>query len=230
MLGRDAAQGQLKCVNSSLLASPSQPHTETDEARARAYATVAKIDAIQAEYSAFETLHETDGLIEAARELGVTYVAYSPLGHGWLVDDFPYKTPEDFAPDDFRRSCEYTFLSSSGPPHPSSTSKTTNLFSPSAAPKFQGANFHANAAIRSEISALAQRKQCSLAQVALAWVAAQGMIAIPGTTKAARLESNWASREVDLTEDEKAEMRRIVDAAKPQGERYGEANRALVGH
>jgi aryl-alcohol dehydrogenase-like predicted oxidoreductase len=66
--------------------------------------TVAKIDAVQAEYSAFETLHETDGLIDTARELGVAYVAYSPLGHGWLVDDFPYKTPDDFAPDDFRRS------------------------------------------------------------------------------------------------------------------------------
>jgi aryl-alcohol dehydrogenase-like predicted oxidoreductase len=65
---------------------------------------VAKIDAIQAEYSAFETIHETDGLIDTAKELGVAYVAYSPLGHGWLVDDFDYKSPEEFAPDDFRRS------------------------------------------------------------------------------------------------------------------------------
>lgn len=48
-------------------------------------------------------MHETDGLIETAKELGVAYVAYSPLGHGWLVDDFPYKSPDDFAPDDFRR-------------------------------------------------------------------------------------------------------------------------------
>lgn len=64
---------------------------------------VAKIDAVQAEYSAFETLHETDGLIAACKELGVAYVAYSPLGHGWLVDNFDYKSPDDFAPDDFRR-------------------------------------------------------------------------------------------------------------------------------
>jgi len=69
---------------------------------------VAKIDAVQAEYSAFETLHESDGLIKTAKELGVAYVAYSPLGHGWLVDDFPYKSPDDFAPDDFRRSGEYS--------------------------------------------------------------------------------------------------------------------------
>jgi Aldo/keto reductase family len=63
----------------------------------------AKVDAMQAEYSAFETVHETDGLIETARESGVTYVAYSPLGHGWLVDNFDYKSPDDFAADDFRR-------------------------------------------------------------------------------------------------------------------------------
>lgn len=72
---------------------------------------VARIDAIQAEYSAFETLHETDGLIEAAKELGIAYVAYSPLGHGWLVDDFPYKSPDDFAPDDFRRTGTYGWKS-----------------------------------------------------------------------------------------------------------------------
>lgn len=65
---------------------------------------VAKIDAVQAEYSAFETLHENSGLIETAKELGVAFVAFSPLGHGWLVDDFQFKSPEDFAPDDFRRT------------------------------------------------------------------------------------------------------------------------------
>ena len=68
------------------------------------FLTVAKIDALQAEYSAFETLHETDGLIETARELGVAYVAYSPLGHGWLVDNFEYQSPDDFRPGDFRRT------------------------------------------------------------------------------------------------------------------------------
>ncbi|KAG5757953.1 hypothetical protein H9Q72_013907 [Fusarium xylarioides] len=153
--------------------------------------SIAKIDAVQAEYSAFETLHETDGLIDTAKELGITYVAYSPLGHGWLVDDFPYKSPDDFAPDDFRRTV----------------------------PKFQGENFYKNKAIVEEIKKLAVRKGCTLTQIALAWVASQGMIAIPGTTKAHRLEENWASRHVDLTEEEKAEMRRIIDSAKPQGNR-----------
>jgi len=56
------------------------------------------------------------------------------------------------------------------------------------------------------------------------------MMPIPGTTKVGRLEENWGSRDVELTEEEMAEMRRIVDQAKPEGERYGEAHRAWVGH
>ena len=78
--------------------------SECSAATLRKANAIAKIDAVQAEYSAFETLHENDGLIQTAKELDVAYVAYSPLGHGWLVDDFPYKTPDDFAPDDIRRT------------------------------------------------------------------------------------------------------------------------------
>lgn len=68
---------------------------------------IAQIDAVQAEYSAFEALHESDGLIQAVRDIGAAYVAYSPLGHGWLVDNFPYETPDDLAPDDARRNCKF---------------------------------------------------------------------------------------------------------------------------
>ncbi|KAJ9191061.1 hypothetical protein DTO021D3_7689 [Paecilomyces variotii] len=176
--------------------------SECSAATLRKANSIAKIDAVQAEYSAFETLHETDGLIETARELGVAYVAYSPLGHGWLVDEFQYKSPDDFAPDDFRRKI----------------------------PKFQGENFYKNRAIVEEITKLALKRGCTTAQIALAWVAAQGMIAIPGTTKAKRLEENWASRDIDLTEEEKREMRKVIDAAKPHGNRYAPAQQALVGH
>lgn len=77
---------------------------------------------------------------------------------------------------------------------------------------------------------MATRKGCSISQIALAWVAAQDMIAIPGTTKVKRLEENWASQEIELTEEEKAEMRRIIDAAKPHGNRYPPAQQAMVGH
>ncbi|XWW94361.1 hypothetical protein V2A60_002304 [Cordyceps javanica] len=176
--------------------------SECSAATLRKANSIAKIDAVQAEYSAFETLHETDGLIDTAKELGIAYVAYSPLGHGWLVDDFKYKSPDDFAADDFRRT----------------------------SPKFQGENFYKNKAIVDEIKKLARRKSCTVAQVALAWVAAQGMISIPGTTRAARLEENWASRGIQLTEAEKVEIRKIVDEAKPVGTRYSELHQAMVGH
>lgn len=98
------------------------------------------------------------------------------------------------------------------------------------APKFQGENFYKNRAIVEELKKISKAKGCTLPQVALAWVAAQSMIAIPGTTKPARLEENFASRNIELTEEERKEMRRIVDSAKPEGNRYGEANQSLVGH
>ncbi|KAJ9130288.1 Aldo/keto reductase [Pleurostoma richardsiae] len=176
--------------------------SECSAATLRKANSIAKIDAVQAEYSAFETLHETDGLIETAKELGISYVAFSPLGHGWLVDNFDYNSPDDFAPNDFRRTV----------------------------PKFQGENFYKNKAIVKQIKVLAARKGCTVAQIALAWVAAQGMIPIPGTTKTQRLEENWASREIDLTDEEKQAMRRLVDEAKPVGNRYPPVHQAMVGH
>lgn len=100
----------------------------------------------------------------------------------------------------------------------------------SAVPKFQGQNFYNNKAIVEEIKKLAVCKGCTLPQIALACVAAQGMIAIPGTTKVERLEENWASRDVDLTEEERREMRGIIDAAKMHGTRYGAAGQAMIGH
>ncbi|KAJ3957435.1 hypothetical protein N0V92_005984 [Colletotrichum tropicale] len=176
--------------------------SECSAATLRKANAIAKIDAIQAEYSAFETIHETNGLIETAKELGVAFVAFSPLGHGWLVDDFPFKSPDDFGPTDFRRTV----------------------------PKFQGDNFYRNKAIVDEIKKLATVKGCTVAQIALAWVAAQGLIAIPGTTKASRLDENWDSRKVVLTGDELKEMRRIVDEAKPAGARFAPIFESMVGH
>jgi len=100
----------------------------------------------------------------------------------------------------------------------------------STAPKFQGQNFYDNKRIVAQIKTLAQRKGCSLTQIALAWVIAQGMIPIPGTTKPQRLEENFASRDVELTEEEKKEMREILDSVKPTGNRYSEKAQAMVGH
>ncbi|KAL4798539.1 Aldo/keto reductase [Aspergillus venezuelensis] len=164
--------------------------------------SIAKIDAVQAEYSAFERIHEQDGFIQACKELSVTYVVYGPLGHGWLVDKTPCRSPDDFAADDFRcHNC----------------------------PNYQGDNFYKNKAIVEEMKNISSRRGCALSQVALAWVAAQKMIAIPGTTKATRLEENWASRDIELTE-EQLEIRGIINSAKPHGNRYNETWQAMVGH
>jgi aryl-alcohol dehydrogenase-like predicted oxidoreductase len=180
---------------------------------------VANIDVVQAEYSPFETLHETDGLIDTAKELNIAYVAYSPLGHGWLVDDFPYKSPEEFADDDIRKSCSYCLQSFS-----------MNTANKCLAPKFQGENFYKNRAIVEEIKGLAKKKGCSLTQLALAFVMSQGMIPIPGTTKPKRLEENFASREISLSEEELKGMRAIIDRNKPVGNRYSAAQQEKVGH
>ena len=77
---------------------------------------------------------------------------------------------------------------------------------------------------------MSKAKGCTLSQIALAWVASQGMIAIPGTSKPGRLEQNFASRDVELTAEEKTHMRELVDSAKSAGERYEPAAAAMVGH
>ena len=181
------------------------------------YIAVAKIHAIQAEYSPFETLHESDGLIDTARELDVVFIAYGPLGHGWLVDHFPFETPDDFEADDYRRTskCPTT---------------TRNLFLSSSVPKFQGENFYANKKISEGFKKMAKRKKCTVAQVALAWIAEQGMIALPGTTKSERLEENWNSRDVELTAEDLKEMRSLINELKPQGDRYSREAAKNIGN
>jgi diketogulonate reductase-like aldo/keto reductase len=67
-------------------------------------------------------------------------------------------------------------------------------------------------------------------QVALAWVAAEGLIAIPGTTKPGRLDENWASRDVEITEEDKREMRAVIESSKPQGNRYNEEAAKAIGN
>jgi aryl-alcohol dehydrogenase-like predicted oxidoreductase len=103
------------------------------------------------------------------------------------------------------------------------------LLTHSTVPKWQGENFYANKRIADGFRELAKRKKCTLPQVALAWVAAQGMISIPGTTKPERLVENFASRDIELTEQEVKDMRKLVDALKPQGDRYNEVAMRNIG-
>ncbi|KAJ7680059.1 aldo-keto reductase yakc [Mycena rosella] len=158
--------------------------------------SIAKIDAIQAEYSLFETVHETTGLLDTAKELGIAFVAYSPMGHGFLTGAF------NFFPD-------RVFFT---------------------APKFLPENFDHNLRMVNALEVLAVKKGVKPGQLAIAWVAAQGCIPIPGTVQPGRLEENWAARDIEFTEDELKELRALVVDAKPLGERYAPQHAAAIGH
>ncbi|MHA0036032.1 aldo/keto reductase [Deinococcus sp. PESE-13] len=155
----------------------------------RAHA-VHPISAVQSEYSLWTRDPEENGVLAACRELGVGFVPYSPLGRGFLAGQL--KSPDDLAPDDFRRHN----------------------------PRFQGENFQKNLDLVREIERLAAEKGCTPSQLALAWVLAQGenLVPIPGTKRVKYLEENVGALDVRLTPDEL----RQIDATFPvaAGDRY----------
>lgn len=157
------------------------------------------ITALQTEYSLWSREPE-DGLLGLCRELGVGFVAYSPLGRGFLTGQI--KSPRDLAPDDWRHQ----------------------------APRFQGENFERNLALVGRIREIAADKRCTPAQLALAWVQAQGedIVPIPGTKRRKYLEENVAALQITLS----AEDRRRIDEVAPRGAaigtRYSEAGMAAV--
>ena len=138
-------------------------------------------------------------VLPVARELGVGLVAYSPLGRGFLSGAI--RTVDDLAPDDFRRH----------------------------SPRFQGENFERNLELLRLVEELAAEKGCTPAQLALAWVLAQGddVVPIPGTKRRSRLEENVGAADVELSPED---LRRIDDAL-PQaaGDRYDETGMRSVG-
>ena len=153
----------------------------------RAHA-VHPITALQTEYSLW-TRDPEDGTLAAARSLGVGFVAYSPLGRGFLTGQF--KRFEDLAPDDYRRQ----------------------------SPRFQGDNFPKNLQLVDRVTRIAKAKGVTPAQLALAWVLAQGpdIVPIPGTKKRKYLEENAAADSIELTP---AELKAIDDVA-PKGAAAG---------
>ena len=165
----------------------------------RAHA-VHPIAALQTEYSLWSRDPEGE-ILSTVRELGIGFVAYSPLGRGFLTGQF--KRVEDLGPDDFRRG----------------------------APRFQGDNFQRNLDLVSRIEEMARAKGCTPAQLALAWVLAQGddIVPIPGTKHRKYLEQNVGALDVRLTADDL----KAIDAAFPPdsaaGTRYPEAGMAMVG-
>jgi len=164
----------------------------------RAY-EVHPIAALQSEYSLWSRDPE-DGNLQACRQLGVCFVAYSPLGRGFLTGQI--KRFEDLAADDYRRM----------------------------SPRFQGENFHKNLELVERINQMAAAKKCTASQLALAWVLAQGddIVPIPGTKRRKYLEENLAAHEVRLSRDDLARIDEIAPKGAAAGLRYPEAMMASV--
>ena len=156
----------------------------------RAHA-VFPVTAVQSEYSLWSREPE-DGMLDTCRELGIAFVAYSPLGRGFLTGQI--KKFEDLAADDYRR------------------------FSP----RFQGENFEKNLGLVRKIEELAREKGCTPSQLALAWVFAQGnhIFPIPGTKRIEYLEENAGATNLRLTEEELSALDQIAPKDVAAGQRY----------
>jgi aryl-alcohol dehydrogenase-like predicted oxidoreductase len=159
------------------------------------------IAALQNEYSLWTRDHESNGTLKTCRKHGIAFVAYSPLGRGFLTGTFT--KPEDLPAGDYRRET---------------------------APRFQRGNFDRNLALVEAVKDLAERKSATTSQIALAWVLAKGedIIPIPGTKRRAYLDQNIAATEIALTAAEIAELEQIFRPDAVAGERYPEAAARLV--
>jgi aryl-alcohol dehydrogenase-like predicted oxidoreductase len=164
----------------------------------RAHA-VHPITALQSEYSLWSRDPE-DGALATCRALGIGFVAYSPLGRGFLTGQL--RKFEDLAADDFRRQ----------------------------SPRFQGENFAKNLALVDRVGELARARKVTPAQLALAWVLSRGqeIVPIPGTKSRARLEENAAAAELRLTADELATLDALTPRGVAAGDRYAAAGMAAV--
>jgi aryl-alcohol dehydrogenase-like predicted oxidoreductase len=149
------------------------------------------ITALQTEYSLW-TRDPEDGILAVTRELGIGFVAYSPLGRGFLTGQI--KRFEDLAADDYRRM----------------------------SPRFQGENFQKNLDLVARVEAIAREKGCTPAQLALAWVLARGedIVPIPGTKRRRYLEENVAAATISLSPAEVAELDAALPPASVAGQRY----------
>ena len=157
------------------------------------------IAALQTEYSLWTRDPEAE-ILATCRQLGVGFVAYSPLGRGFLTGQF--KRFEDLPPDDHRRNM----------------------------PRFQGENFNHNLTLVQQLEAMAVGRGCSPAQVALAWVLAQGddIVPIPGTKRRTYLEENLNALTIELTQEELERLNAIAPAGITAGQRYPEAMMHLL--
>src|SRR3984957_3479052 len=173
--------------------------SEAGPATVRRAAVVHPIAALQTEYSLW-TRDPEDEVLPTTRELGIAFVAYSPLGRGFLAGQI--KRFEDFAPDDYRRH----------------------------SPRFQGENFQKNLQLVSRVDEIAKEKSCTASQLALAWLLAQGpdIIPIPGTKRRQFLEDNAGAANVKLTQEDLRKIEEVAPHGAAAGARYPEVMMALI--
>lgn len=148
------------------------------------------ITAIESEYSLFDRGVEVTGVLETTRELGIGFVGYSPLGRGFLSGAI--KSPDDFEPNDSRR-----------------------MF-----PRYQGDNFYKNLELVTKLESMAKTKGVSASQLALAWVLAQQVVAIPGTKRRSYLDANVAAADITLSTTELDELNAILPVGSVAGSAY----------
>jgi len=173
--------------------------SEASPATIRRAHKVHPITALQTEYSLWSRDPE-DEILSACRELGIGFVAYSPIGRGFLSGRF--RKPEDLAADDFRRN------------HP----------------RFQGANFQKNLDLVTRVEEIAREKGCTPTQLALAWLLGQGqdIVPIPGTKRRRYLEENVRAPEFILTPAEMERIAEVAPKGVTAGDRYPQAGMLSV--
>ena len=157
------------------------------------------ISALQTEYSLW-TRDPEDEILPLCRELEIGFVAYSPLGRGFLTGRF--RTFEDLPEDDYRRN----------------------------SPRFQGGNFQKNLDLVERVEEIARRKQCTPAQLALAWLLAQGedIVPIPGTKQRRYLEENVGALDVELTSADLEAIEEVAPKGAAVGDRYAEGGMRTI--
>lgn len=164
--------------------------SEVSSATIRKAHQIHPLTAVQTEYSLFERSAEESGIIATLAELGIGFVAYSPLGRGFISGDI--KSPDDFPADDFRRGI----------------------------PRFQGDAFYRNIELVEAIKSLADTKQITPSQLAIAWVISKGLLPIPGTKRVPYVEQNLAAASITLTADELERLEAIIPLGTSTGDRY----------
>ncbi len=155
--------------------------------------SVHQISALQTEYSLWSRDPE-DEILATIRELGIGFVAYSPLGRGFLSGSIT--SPDDLAADDYRRS----------------------------SPRFQGENFYKNLQVVERVKEIASEKGATPGQLALAWLLAQGddIVPIPGTKRQAYIEENIAATEIELTQEDLKRIDEVAPKQFVAGDRYSD--------